>query len=253
MTVFRFVSWSSPAAGNAGRWAASIKMMRIFILFTILIVFLIGCIAQPSQTQVSVVNTIVSTPSRIVIRNTEAVNTVALSPVPSRTPLGIITSTPLKMIETFPGEEFHFGATPSSSQVGGINGVFFRKAGSEEACASNYNVFRFYDDGLVLDASVCDDESTGDFSKGVWPYMSEWFSREIVDETTGQGIYHIADKKIWFTTVAKYPSHTVVSDYLGTISKDQMILDRFTHPNGYQIKEHEAREKYVWFDIPKEQ
>jgi hypothetical protein len=228
--------------------------MRIIIPFTILILFIFGCTVQPDQAQLPVGNTSVPTPSSLLVNNTEAtsvvISTASLSPVPSRTPLGIITSTPTETIETFPSEEFHFGVTPTSSQVGGINGVFYREAGSDETCAHNYSVFRFYDDGLVMYVSVCDDESTEDFSKGIWSYISEWFSREKIGETISHGIYHIADNKVWFTTVAKYPSHTVVSDYLGTISKDRMILDRFTHPNGYQIREREGREEYLWFDIP---
>jgi hypothetical protein len=226
--------------------------MRILISFTILIVFLSGCTAQLEQEGYPIINTIVATPSSVMVRDTEAVSTATLSPVPSRTPLGIITSMPTETINSFTSEEFYFGATPASSQVGGISSVFYRDAGSDETCAHDYAVFRFYEDGLVMSVSVCDDESTGDFSQGVWPYISEWFSREKLDETISQGIYRIVDNKIWFTTVAKYPSHTVVSDYLGTISKDQMILDRFTLPNGYQIKEPEAREEYEWFDIPKE-
>ncbi len=224
--------------------------MRIFISFTILILFLFGCTLQP------VGYTIVPTPSSASVSKTEAtsvvISTVSLTSIPSRAPLGANTSTPARAIISLPGEEFHFGATPTNSQIGGIDGVFYREAGSDETCAHNYNVFRFYDDGLVMGVSVCDDESTGNFSKGVWTYISEWFSREKIDDTISQGIYSLKDDKIWFNTVAKYPSHTVVSDYLGTFSKDRLILDRFTHPNGYPIKEREAKEEYLWFDIPKE-
>ena len=228
------------------------KTMRIYILFTMLILFLFGCTVQPDQSQLPVGNTMVLTPSSSLDRKTEATSaatrTKSLTPISSRR-LGNITSTATKAIASFPSEEFHFGATPANSQSGGINGVFYRDAGSDETCSYNYSVFRFYDDGLVMYVSVCDDESTGNFSRSVWPYISEWFSREKIDETISQGIYSIKENKIWFTTVAKYPSHTVVSDYLGTFSKDRMILDRYSHPNGYQIKEHEAREEYVWFDI----
>jgi len=103
---------------------------------------------------------------------------------------------PTKTIKPYPAEEFYFSATPTLSPVGGINGVFYHNAGSYEICAHNYNVVRFYDDGLVIYVSVCDDESTGDFSKDIWSYISKWFSREKIDETVYQGIYHTTDNKI---------------------------------------------------------
>ena len=219
--------------------------MRTFILLTISTLFLFGCAVQTQQTQLPTVEIIFPTPN--------VIDTASPIPLPSSTNVNTevpLTDTSIETITFLPNQTFHFGATPQMSQVGGISGVFYHEGEPDENCAQTYSVFRFYDDGLVIDVSVCDDESTGDFSKGIWSYISEWFSRENIAATASQGIYHRVEDKIWFTTVAEYPSHTVVSDYLGTISEDQLILDRFTYPNGYQIKEREGREEYIWFDIP---
>ena len=204
--------------------------MRIFIILTILTLLLLGCTVQAPQTQLPIAKTVLPTSQG---EETKVFSAVTVTP-----------------ISTDPNNDFHFGATPQMSQVGGLSGVFYRQGASDATCAQIYNVFRFYEDGLVMSVSVCDDDTSGDFNKSVWPDISPWFSRQEIDATTSQGIYYMVENKIWFSTVAEYPSHTVVSDYFGTFSKNQLTLDRFTHPNGYQIKEREAREEYVWLDVP---
>lgn len=191
-------------------------------------------------------------PSQTLIPATETPS----PPVPFPSPQGeefnvfsIATSNTIKTRKYAGNYDFHFGATPEMSQLGGITGVYYRLDVPTEACAKTYNVFRFYDDGLVIYVPVCDEYAAPDFSKYVWPAMSQWFSRDQIDATTAKGIYYITDNKIWFTTFAEFPSHITVSDYLGTFTRDQLTLDRFTHRNGYLIQESEGREKYVWLDI----
>ena len=220
--------------------------MRTFILLTLLTLFLFGCAVQTQQTQLPIVKTMIPPPS--------VIYTVSPIPLPSSTSVNTEvpltgTSTRIETITSLPNQTFHFGATPQMSRVGGISDIFYREDVPDETCPQNYSVFRFYNDGLVMHVPVCDDDPTGGFIDNVWPDMSTWFSRENSDKTTPQGIYYIAENKIWFTIVAEYPSHTVAIDYFGTFSKDRLILDSFSHPRGYQIRENEAREEFLRLDI----
>ena len=210
--------------------------MRTFILLTILTLFLFSCAVQTQQTQLPTVKTVIPTLT--------IVYTAASIPLPSPTSgqADVFLTATSKPIET---EPFHFGATPQVSQVGGISGVFYREDAPDETCAQNYSVFRFYDDGLVMSVSICDDDATGDFLDNVWPDISEWFHRENNDTTNPHGVYYIAENKIWFTTVAEYISHAVVIDYLGTFSNERLILNSFSHYNGYETAEAE----FIYLDI----
>ena len=214
--------------------------MRTIILLTISALFLLGCAAQTQQTPSPMTES--SIPTLIIISTT--------SPTPHSSPLSEETKIPLfatstKINTSFPNTVFHFGATPELSQIGGISGVFYREDESNGTCARTYSVFRFYDDGFVIRVSVCDNSLSDDFGKNVWTDMSEWFSRENSDKATPQGIYYVAENDIWFTVNAEYPSHTVIIDYSGTFSEDQLVLNSFSHPLGYPVRDGEAREEYV--------
>ena len=220
--------------------------MRSFILLTILTLFLFGCAVQTQQTPLPTIGTIILTPSIIYTASpiplplSTRVNTEVLLPG---------TSTPIETITSLPNQTFYFGATPQSSQAGGINGVFYHEDSPDEDCAQHYSVFRFYEDGLVMHVPLCEDETTSDFGKTVWPDISTWFSRENIDKTTPQGIYFIAENKIWFTIVAEYPSHIVIIDYLGTLFEDRLILNSFSHPTGYQPGPEAREEESIMLDI----
>ena len=201
--------------------------------------FLFGCVVQTQETQLPMVKTSIPTPI--------VTYTAVVTPRPSATSGTtevFLTATSIP-IETKP---FHFGATPQMSQVGGISGIFYREDESDEVCAQNYSVFRFYDDGVVMEAAICDDDPAGDFLDNVWPDLSTWFHREDNDALASRGIYRIVEDKIWFTTTAIYPSHTVIIDYFGTFSKDQLVLNSFSHPTGFQGPN--AREEVIiTFDL----
>ena len=220
--------------------------MQNFIPLTILTLFLFSCGVQTQQTQLQIVKTIIPTPS--------VMYTALPIPLPSSTRVSTEvllpgTSTPIETITPLPNQTFHFGATPQSSQVGGISGVFYSEDTPDEDCAQHYSVFRFYEDGLVMHVPLCDDETAGDFSKTVWPDISTWFSRENTDKTTPQGIYYTVENKIWFTIVAEYPSHTVIIDYSGTLFEDRLILNSFSHPTGYQLGPEAREEVIIRLDI----
>ena len=197
---------------------------------------LCGCAIQTPPTQLSTARTSIPT-SNVTYT---ASPTPLLSPTSEETEV-VLTGTSVML----PKEAFHFGATAQMSQVGGINGVYYLEDAPDETCAQNYRVFRFYDDGLVMSVPICDDDPTGDFLDNVWPDISVWFRRENNDSTDPRGIYHIAENKIWFTTVAEYVSHTAVIDYFGTFSKDQLMLSSFSHYNGHQTTE----EEFIYLDF----
>jgi hypothetical protein len=209
--------------------------MRIFIILTILTLILLGCAIPAHPTQVSATKTGIPTPN--------ISYTASPLPLPTSTNgetevVSAVTSSP------FPRYVFHFGATPQMSQVGGIGGVFYRENTPDETCAQNYSVFRFYDDGLVMSVRICDDDATGNFLDNVWPDIREWFHRENHDTTNPHGVYYIVENEIWFTTVVEYISHIVVTDYLGTYSKDRLILNSFSHYNGHET----AEEEFIYLD-----
>jgi hypothetical protein len=220
--------------------------MRNFILLPISTLFLLGCAVQAQQTHLPIAETGIPT---LNIINT-ASPTLLPSPMSEETEV-FITATPTSfgITTSFPNVVFHFGATPQLSQVGGMSGVFYRNEGPEEDCAQIYSVFRFYDDGLVIHVPECVDNPAGDFSKDIWPDMSKWFSRENRDKATPQGIYRLAENKIWFTVIAEYPSHIVIVDYFGTFSEDRLILDYYSHHLGDPIRKDEAREEFIRLDI----
>jgi hypothetical protein len=230
--------------------------MRIITLLTILTLLILGCAVQPHGAQLSTISSvepntkiIVPTQNSISVHQTERVATVIAIKSASPTPLPLptsgeteifstVVSIPTERITPSPSEIFYFGATPEMSQVGGINGVFYRESAPAETCSRTYSVFRFYDDGLVLDVTACDDDPTGDFPNNVWPNISKWFLRDNNDTPISRGIYHIVENKIWFTTITEYDSTTVVVDYFGTYSKELLVLDYFSHSN-----EHEATDE----------
>jgi hypothetical protein len=87
MAVFRFVSWSSPAAGNAGRWAAQamIDTMTKKFIVIILSLFVVSC------------NTVATVQSHLV-EETKSTHTI----FPSSTPPPTITATSTPLVTSIP-------------------------------------------------------------------------------------------------------------------------------------------------------
>jgi hypothetical protein len=161
-------------------------------------------------------------------------------------PLIVSSVEPTEEITPYPGETFHFGATPELSKIGGINDVFYRESAPSEQCAQNYSIFRFYDDGLVIYVPICENNAAGEtFRDNVWPRVSTWFHRDNNDTVLSRGIYHIVENKIWFTTIIEFNSKTGITDRFGTFSEDWLILDSFSHSNGYQ----ETNVEFIRLDV----
>jgi formylglycine-generating enzyme required for sulfatase activity len=93
-----------------------------------------------------------------------------------------------------------------------IKGVFCRKA------SSSFSVLRFYDDGLVISASIQVEDV-----KESWKKISKWFRRGY----DNQGKYFLSGNRLRFSTTSS--SGTV--DYDGEYFIDKLILNNYSHIN----------------------
>lgn len=144
-----------------------------------------------------------------------------------------------RLAETIlPKDEFAFHLVPQGGQVGGINGVFIQQASwgadfIDEIDCKHYQVFRFYSDGIVLHQGLC---LENDFLDS-WSSIKNWFHRDTYEDIS-RGEYYISGEKIWFSTTSYYSfdDSSITVDYSGTISERNLMLDSYSHFNGYEDK-----------------
>ena len=137
--------------------------------------------------------------------------------------------------------EFAFGPTPEHGQLGGLEGVYYRKGSSlierldEWGCKTDgwdhcvtYELIRFYSDGVVLETPVATDNVMSD--KDLLKLL-KWFNRGT--EELSKGKYFTSGRKIWFSTSIHYAvdNTTVTVDSSGFILGDMLILDSYSHYN----------------------
>lgn len=105
----------------------------------------------------------------------------------------------------------------SSDGIIRYDGVYYHK---ESGC-SNY--FRFYDDGIVINAC-----STGTIYE-----IKKWFNKEHLN--SGRGKYKIIGNKVSFQSKSK--EGTI--DYNGIILPNKLVMDTHSNINGYNSKNEE--------------
>ncbi len=134
-----------------------------------------------------------------------------------------------------PEHEFAFRPTPQNGQLGGINGIFVHEEEiqSPSLCIYSYGVIQLFNDGTVLGVTLCLDENIIES----WSDIETWFNRN-TKTPISRGKYYVSGKQIWFSIITSYnhPGNesVVVVDYLGTFSKNKLILDLFSHYNGHK-------------------
>jgi hypothetical protein len=101
----------------------------------------------------------------------------------------------------------------------------------QETNSVNY-VFRFYEDGTVISATI--GRSSADQS--LFPAAS-WFNKDNAD--VSRGTYSINGNEIVFSST----SSVGTVDYEGTLENGKMILDSYSHINGFQSEDRE----YVFY------
>src|SRR5262245_34274301 len=129
------------------------KTARIFIPLMILSLSFFGCGIQTFPIQVTTTDISISTPNIIhttsaLPKETEVMPTIFPSPTFEATEV-ILTFT----LSPLPNGVFFFGATPPTSQAGGMSGVAYRpyvlldeKYVLDERCTLIYDILRFYED-----------------------------------------------------------------------------------------------------------
>ncbi len=146
---------------------------------------------------------------------------------PTDTPADAGLPSPTEVI--LPADTFAF-QVPGGGKLGGISGIFLHEneTNSDATCARDYDLLRFYDDGLILYAPVC---LTKDFTES-WPNIRKWFQRDSQTDLQ-QGKYYLSGERIWFsTTLTRSDGNTVVVDYSGEYSGSGLVLDSYSHYTG---------------------
>lgn len=129
-------------------------------------------------------------------------------------------------------------SAPRSEQNGGLDGVYVHTV--SENCGQyprSHKLLQFYDDGLVLSASVC---SHGDMLEE-WSSVQRWFHRNTDDLEITRGEYRVSQDEIHFS-ITLYDNHTgeVISiDYTGTYSAHKLVLDVYDRYHGRQEQDQE--------------
>ena len=144
-----------------------------------------------------------------------------------------------------PDDQFAFSPTPQNGQAGNIEGLYYHRASSmmeildELSCKADgwddcttYLLLRFYKDGVVVEAGVGSEDriDNGDLQK-----LQKWLNRETEDLPNGQ--YFISGNRIWLTTRVHYDedNRTVTADYSGFVLGNILVLDGYSHYNGYSL------------------
>jgi hypothetical protein len=148
--------------------------------------------------------------------------------------------------------KFVFSPTPQNGQIGGFNGVYVYQDGEEMfgSCRGykySYDVLRFYDDGVVLDASICLDE---DIIKS-WSDVKTWFKRDSYNQTILHGEYFVSGNQIWFRTAPSYDFHNTapyqaIIDYSGAFSENEMTLNLYAHYMAARVRKDI---RYIKIDV----
>lgn len=148
-------------------------------------------------------------------------------PQPTHTPTASPTAT-----DPPPTETAIPTLTPVGARSGGITGVFVTNQIEDGSEYPYYEFLRLYEDGVVVSASIFLKESPA----SAWSSIRTWFYRGS-DSLMSQGAYYLSGKFVWFTTIfndpskeAKYPQ--VIVDYSGIYTKEELILNSYSHANG---------------------
>lgn len=124
-----------------------------------------------------------------------------------------------------------FSAAPRSEQNSGLDGVYVHTPA--ERCGQDqqsHKILQFYDDGIVLSASLC---SGGDLLHG-WRDIQAWFHRDTDHLEVPRGEYSLSQDQIHFRLTV-YDDRTgaaVVVEYSGTYTAQQLVLDVYDHYQG---------------------
>ena len=103
----------------------------------------------------------------------------------------------------------------SRRPAGGLEGVFITAAPTmlNQAGVPCYQLLRFYPDGLVLQAGVCDAEV-----EAAQAPIQKWFQRDTTVEV-GRGVYYTLEQQVWFTTSTYFTqlANEITLDFAGVI------------------------------------
>jgi hypothetical protein len=131
--------------------------------------------------------------------------------------------------------KFAFSPIPQNGKIGRFAGVYVYENGEElfgscKGYAHSYNVLRFYNDGIVLDASICLNE---DIIKS-WSDIKTWLKQDTDNQTIRRGEYFVSESQIWFRTAPNYDfnnttPYQAIIDYSGIFSENEMTLNLYAH------------------------
>jgi len=103
----------------------------------------------------------------------------------------------------------------SRRPAGGLEGVYITAAPTmlNQEGVPCYQLLRFYPDGLVLQAGVCDAAI-----EAARPLIEKWFHRETPVEV-GRGVYYTLERQVWFSTSTYFTqlANEITLDFAGII------------------------------------
>ncbi len=112
-----------------------------------------------------------------------------------------------------------------------ISGVFIRQFDD-----GSYSVLRFYEDGVVLAASIQTEDIVQD-----WSRINQWFHRDSASPSYSTGQYYSISDHISFSST----SQTGTVDRAGSYLENKLILDSYSHINGRKFENN----VYEYLDV----
>lgn len=207
---------------------ATLKQHKILITMFVL-TFVAGCAQQiiPPTAQPSKVSTNLPTKEPTVTLSPLTVEVFTLTP----------TITPNKLdVKAF------CGVSVEDSNEGGISAVFVHQELPDGNSQYQYDVFRFYEDGLVFAVYLFLEQPI----LNEWPRLRTWFNREsewFQTQSKGSlmlGNYRVTkENQIFFTTNHTVNSEIMTIDYCGSFTDTKLVLEHYVHNNGYKSSQIE--------------